>query len=243
MKQRGMLSRTNDETKRRVIMLYQRGHSQLYIEDALSMTRKTIRRILEDNNIKRTSLEQTIYHHLESTLREDAFDVVDDDVAYWLGFMYADGYITNPNTHTSFGILLKESDVGHLEKFKDFLKAPNKIYHRQDGEYGNVKIYIGSQRLHAQLMRWGFTTNKSYDASPPEVFKYNRHFWRGVVDGDGYLGVVNGMWRIHLCGTPSMVEGFRTFLIYSGVDTDAQVAKTKGKELYTFCLAGNESCV
>ena len=118
------------------------------------------------------------------------------------------------------------------------MKAPNKIWHRHDGKYGNVKIAIGSQRLHAQLMRWGFTQNKSYDATPPEVLKYNRHFWRGVVDGDGYLGTTNDRKIIHLCGTKDMVEAFRTFLAYSGVNTDAQVAKTKGKELHTFCIAG-----
>jgi len=235
----GSLQRTSLDKAEQIIELYSKGHSQSYIEKELNTTKKTIRSILLRKGILRTKEEQTKYIHLDTTLREDAFDLIDDDSAYWLGFMYADGYITNPETTTAIGILLKESDIHHLEKFKEFLKAPQKIYH--DEKYGNVKIKIGSQRLHQKLMDWGFTNNKSYDAKPPEFLKYNRHFWRGMIDGDGYVGIVNSYPRIHLCGTKEIVDGFKDFIIQSGIITEANVRKENDKELHTFYVTSEKA--
>jgi len=233
MKQKGLLSRTTNETKQKVLELYQKGHSQTYIENALHMTRKTIRNILNSQGfIIRTKSEQSDFYHMESTLRENAFDLVTDEMAYWLGFLYADGYITNPETHFNVGVLLKESDIGHLEKLKEFLKAPQKIRH--DIKYKNAGFRVGSKKLHASLMRWGFTTNKSYDAAVPEVMRYNRHFWRGIVDGDGYMGNIREKPRMQLCGTKDIVEGFKSFLNLSGVQTEYKVKKHPQKSLHIF---------
>ena len=54
------------------------------------------------------------------------FDVIDtEEKAYWLGFIYADGYVTK----TVFGIKLKDSDTCHLEKLKSALKSEHSIGH------------------------------------------------------------------------------------------------------------------
>ena len=239
MKLKGTLSRTTLETTQKVIELYQQGFSQNHLERTLHMTRKTIRTILENEGIKRTKSGQSFHHHLTSTLRENAFDVLNDETAYWLGFLYADGYITNPEQANVIGVLLQEGDFKHIEKFKDFLKAPQNIYY--DKKNKSVKLKLGSQRLHQTLQNWGFTHNKSYDAKPPEVLKYNRHFWRGVIDGDGHLGIHTTKWgtypRVSICGTKEMVEGFKDFLLLSGVDTDAKVLKEKDRELHTFTVS------
>ena len=48
------------------------------------------------------------------------FDTIDtEEKAYWLGFMYADGYVQNNGN--SVELSLKGSDVEHLEKFRVFL--------------------------------------------------------------------------------------------------------------------------
>lgn len=232
MKKGGLLSRTTNETKNKVIELYQKGYSQNYLESTLCMTRKTIRTILDSEGIKRTKKEQHVHYHITSTLRENAFDFVSDEMAYWLGFIYADGYVTNPKDHYTIGILLKESDKPQLEKFKEFLKAPQSVYHYP--KFKQTCFKIGSQRLHGALLRWGITHHKSYDAMVPEVMRYNRHFWRGVIDGDGYLGNVNDKPRMQLCGTLDMVENYKKFLILSGVQSEYKVKKHPEKSLYIF---------
>lgn len=65
-------------------------------------------------------------HHNELKFDNTVFDSIDtEEKAYWLGFLYADG-----NVHSTANIVslsLKLSDINHLEKFKTFLKATNKI--------------------------------------------------------------------------------------------------------------------
>ncbi len=53
-------------------------------------------------------------------INENVFDNIDtEEKAYWLGFLYADGYVTYKNYTIGLGVALK--DIDHLRKFKDFL--------------------------------------------------------------------------------------------------------------------------
>lgn len=239
------LKNTHQKTIDAVLLLYGKGHSQNYIERELRMTRKTIRTILSTYGTVRNKSEQSYYHHITSTLREDAFDIINDEVAYWIGFLYADGYITNPENCYNMGLLLKGDDKPHVEKFKEFLKAPQEI---RSGEtilngktFFNVSMKVGSQRLHKRLQELGFSHNKSYDAKPPEFLKYNRHFWRGVIDGDGFLGIVGKRehYRLYLCGTVDIVSGFKEFLLKSGIFTNAQIIRKKNSSLHIFQIGDN----
>ena len=48
------------------------------------------------------------------------FDVIDtEEKAYWLGFMYADGYITSKSFRIGLSLAIK--DIEHLRKFNAFL--------------------------------------------------------------------------------------------------------------------------
>ena len=59
---------------------------------------------------------------MPSTFDEHSFDVIDtEEKAYWLGFLYADGNVSN--TKNEVGITLQSSDIKHLYKFKTFLKS------------------------------------------------------------------------------------------------------------------------
>ena len=241
------LARLSKEKAEEIIKLYMEGRSQTYIEKELKCTKKTIRSVLSRKGILRTKEEQTKYIHVGTTLREDAFDIIDDTSAYWLGFLYADGYITNPENTTAIGLQLKKSDTIQVEKFKEFLKAPQNIFFGettlQDKTYEYVKLKIGSQRLHARLTELGFTHNKSNDATPPEFLKYNRHFWRGVIDGDGYVGIVDGYPRVHICGTKATVQGLKDFVIQSGIPTEQVVRKENDKSLHTFYVGSEKAKV
>ena len=50
------------------------------------------------------------------------FDVIDtEEKAYWLGFIYADGYISSIDK-AGFEIALKAEDSNHLHKFNRFME-------------------------------------------------------------------------------------------------------------------------
>ena len=69
------------------------------------------------------------------TLNENFFETIDtEDKAYWLGFIYADGYITKSKTgQHNLGIKLSIKDLAHLQKFALDIKTnkPIGIYKEQ----------------------------------------------------------------------------------------------------------------
>ena len=71
------------------------------------------------------------------------------------------------------------------------------------------------------LREYGFVPRKCFTAEIKEVQEYNRHVWRGLIDGDGSLGVyerknMNGTIRripyISVTGDLIVCLQFRSFL-------------------------------
>ena len=129
-------------------------------------------------------------------VKEDVFDVIDsEEKAYWLGFLYADGCLTpikggkKPRYFIEIGI--QASDKEHLEKFNRFLGANWKISYRK--KTNSYRISVGNKHLYMGLIDKGCVPNKSLsltfpnsDQVPTHLIK---HFVRGYIDGDGYIGI------------------------------------------------------
>ena len=130
---------------------------------------------------------------------EHYFDQIDDEhKAYWLGFIWADGYmaIRNRDGRTSyeFKLSLKEEDNGHLEKFNNDLEGNYSIkFYKQNtsfGEYAESRLLITNQHFGRTLVgKYGLIPHRS-DCSkilhniPSDLI---RHFIRGLIDADGYF--------------------------------------------------------
>lgn len=119
-----------------------------------------------------------------------------EEEAYWLGFLYADGSITdgyNENTKEfkyALEVDLKESDVEHIEKLKRFLGSKRKISFRTKTK--SCRIIINSKKLIENLLKIGFVKNKTYNYCFDKIFnnipkEYKKDFIRGFFDGDGYF--------------------------------------------------------
>lgn len=156
------------------------------------------------------------------TLDEGYFESIDSETkAYWLGFITADGCVqtgvagANGWVRNQLSVKLKESDVGHLEKLKSALsaEAPVRFVPQATCSAAAVEIAVTSERLVESLIRLGVGPRKSLTVQPwsgPEDLM--RHYWRGMVDGDGTLVRHPGerdKWHIRFLGTKSSVEAFR----------------------------------
>ena len=110
-----------------------------------------------------------------------AFRHIDnEEAAYWLGFLYADGSV-NWIARTVVLIIV---DKDHLDKFQTFLRSD---YNIKFNEKRNIyQLIISSIELIRDLMNHGCVPGKtkrlSFPTIPPE---YQRHFIRGFFDGDG----------------------------------------------------------
>ena len=72
--------------------------------------------------LRECGIETNKYH--KPKFNENIFDIIDtEEKAYWLGFIFADGYIETPkpNMKYTFEICLSCKDKHHLEKFNIFM--------------------------------------------------------------------------------------------------------------------------
>lgn len=127
----------------------------------------------------------------DSDIKENIFDNINtEEKAYWLGFLYADGYISKDGV---IELGLQERDLEHIKKFKKFLNSKNKICYRKNTK--SYRLSFRNKHMVKSLKDKGVINNKSLILTYPDesiLPKYlTRHFIRGFFDGDGYLGIKN----------------------------------------------------
>lgn len=145
-------------------------------------------------------------------VREGAFDAVTPEAAYWIGFLMADGSISDDGV---LALGLAEADAAHVEAFRVFLGASNPVHtytHRGGFKPGArlAEFRVQSPRLAEALARHGVTPRKQtrqralWLGDDPD-------FWRGVMDGDGciYAGRAPA---VILCGSYGLMEQFKDFV-------------------------------
>lgn len=131
--------------------------------------------------------------------------------AYWLGFMYTDGCLSTRGY--SVRLTLKSTDFGHVEDFARYMGSQKPIYFGTDGKgHKRATFAAGTRVVHSNLVRQGCTPQKTWTITPwvgPSHLM--RHFWRGCVDGDGWVAV-GKQTHLGLCGNEAMVRGFARFV-------------------------------
>ena len=203
-----------------------------YLETGISLTKMSekyeISRSILTNRFKKLGVE-IVNRQNEVKFDESVFDLIDsEEKAYWLGFIYADGYI-DANKFI-FEISLKGSDKEHLEKFNKFMKHKDKnhvkISNSKCGDkcFERCRWYVSNKHLWNILNSYGCTPNKSLTLEFPNflIFKYDhliRHFIRGYFDGDGSFS----RYLLKTCVNPHIqIIGTHAFLIkileYSQLD-------------------------
>jgi intein-encoded DNA endonuclease-like protein len=111
------------------------------------------------------------------------------DMAYILGFLYADGNIVKTKRGTHY-ISFYTADRDLLVSVAEIMELPHKISERKS-ETGSVyRIQIGSREMFNDLVKIGLTPNKSLRMDLPVIPKqYEGDFVRGFFDGDGNIWV------------------------------------------------------
>lgn len=128
----------------------------------------------------------------------DYFSNIDTpEKAYWLGFIFADGFIGKNNSSERFGISLSKVDEEHLYKFKNAINSthPIRTYKVSNGYKVGVdycRIIIAEKKIVDDLIKQGCVYHKTDILEPPNIPKILRRHWiRGYMDGDGSIIVHN----------------------------------------------------
>lgn len=152
-------------------------------------------------------------------MKEDIFQQIqDDNTAYWLGFIAADGSLFEERYKLQIGLSSKDRE--HLEKFKLFLNSDNSITDRMT-KSSNNKFYASSyftiqnQNIYNDLSQYNIIPNKSYQninflSYIPD--KYKIPFLIGIFDGDGWFTNTERTINFGFCGNQNMVITFHQYL-------------------------------
>ena len=119
-----------------------------------------------------------------------AFSTKTPEMEYWTGFLMADGsvYRRKETQQAILKVTLHRKDEKHIEKLREFLQTGYRIFRYNNNSNTPVsELRIPSQQIVDDLSQYGVIPRKSMNA---EVFMLqdSADFWRGVMDGDGYLG-------------------------------------------------------
>jgi intein-encoded DNA endonuclease-like protein len=123
----------------------------------------------------------------------DFFKTWTHDMAYVLGCFAADGNIIKTKRGTHF-ISLSSADFEILISIGEVLGSDHKISERQSVIGSEYRIQISSKEIYSDLLKLGFSENKSNRMRMPVVPQsYIPDFLRGYFDGDGnvWVGYMN----------------------------------------------------
>lgn len=192
--------------KDKIIELYNKGTSMREISRLFdNIHYNTIKKILVAEGIILRGRHQS---RLNDTRQEDIFAQIDtEEKAYWLGFIAADGCISN----NVFTITLKESDISHLEKLQIFFKSIIKPVLIVENKSCRLDIYCHS--IIQDLQKWGITERKSLSLLPPLAIPEEFHYdWiRGYYDGDGGISYSkkSNRWQSYFTSTKEVLLWIR----------------------------------
>jgi hypothetical protein len=218
----------NDIDDDEVVRLYDSGLSQAALALMFGVTQTCIGTRLRKRGVSIRPKTALRIH----SLRETAFDVITEQSAYWLGFLMADGSVTSSKGKNAVSVCASVKDFSHLDALRKWLHAtcPVTRYISKCSNGALVKMCVfrfSSERIVAALARYGVVPTKSLTAKVSNDLKTDRHFWRGVLDGDGCLGIY-GMSTplVHLSGSLYLCQQFAGFASQSlGLKYRARVTK------------------
>ncbi len=125
-------------------------------------------------------------------VKESYFEVINNQSAYWLGFLFADGNVYRGKQGYKLTLRLSKKDYSHLKLFKKHIGSNNNIKFEvrnlKSKKYECVSLVISSKKLVLDLIKLGCIPNKSLILKRPNLKpKFIKHFIRGYFDGDGCL--------------------------------------------------------
>ena len=171
----------------------------------------------------------------------DYFHVIDnDEKAYWLGFIAADGTVDDRLRRYSLTIDLQPRDLHWLRRFRDTLAPGAAITQHSERSYS---VSIGSKELVGDIVRLGIGRRKSYHLTWPTVpEQFATTFLLGYFDGDGSFTPRTGRrdYQWLLLGTLDFLRVAREYIQkYVGVALKEPVRAHKRTSPHLYRISAN----
>lgn len=190
-----------------LIERYQGGESTEKIALDFPFGRDVILKVLRDFDVHIKTRKENRFS-MGFTINESAFsDASEPECAYFYGWLLTDGTLTKRKYGHQVSISIKSTDYKILESLSKYVGNGCSIKYRErldkrTGKVYNTCSYSFSQHfIMERLLKFGLTERKSTREYSPKSFEMNRDFWRGVLEGDGYLSKLKDSTRMQICGS------------------------------------------
>jgi len=167
-------------------------------------------------------------------------DFSKEEDSYFYGLLLSDGNISSKgNTIT---LRLQETDKYMIEKLKNYIGCSNKISKYTKDTHVSYALSFSSYTIKERLLSQNFTPRKSTKEKLPNFdWLSDRHFWRGMIDGDGSLYYNKNSPKLNMCGSKEILEGFNKFCQVNCFTKPKKLYETKVDNFFTVLYAGEEA--
>ena len=253
--------KVNIEIEKETIKLYLNYHSCGVIANRLGISKITARNILKRNNIQIRNPSVRCKKYVCDYLYFKKIDSLEK--AYFLGLLYADGWINRLNGEPyGFGISLSGDDeLDLLNKFKKVLNYSGNIYKKKKIKESNKQAYtlnVNNREIAKDLIDLGCVPAKSLILKFPTENQVPRnlihHFIRGYIEGDGAISFKkDNRLLIGIVSSNDFSLSFKKYIedklnVYVGIykrsnNYEIKICGNNALKLLQFIYDNNEVCL
>lgn len=157
---------------------------------------------------------------------------------YWLGFLLADGTVITGEKigNPQIALVLSDRDTEHVKKFVEFMGVPTNFNTNSYNGHGRARGTFRSQKIADNLANFGVCPNKTHTAKVDDRVNNNRHFWRGLIDGDGSVGTDSKNYpEITLTGTKKVCASFLNNVVQKITNSSCSVINNGDSKRVVVC--------
>lgn len=225
-----------------ICLQYQNGVSRTKLKKKYNCSDSAILRILKNAGLHIRSIKETNISHYDLNL--DFFRNQSSDLAYFLGFMAADGGVHKKENFIYLELQTSDKEILERINFTIGNSRPVKDYISQRG-YKNSKLYFYNKEVKEILKDYHIVPNKTYDSSfgfPDKIEKkYLPDYLRGFTDGDGSFKQTGNSptWQID-SASKKFIEDWKEYLDEIGIFCSISVNQKTNVKLYRLYCYGYE---
>lgn len=241
-KRQMQLEKCNQLDTNLIVKMYEEGKTILGIANELNVSNSAIKARLKESNVHiRTNSEA----HKKYNEDYEYFNNIDTyDKAYLLGFICADGYVTDRNV-LGIGLAIKDKDMVYW--FQKQMKTDKPVQEKLDEKYPSALLEIQNEKLTKVLNNYGIIPNKTLVLDIGSVIQKANiskelipAFLLGYFDGDGGVYKTLGasfttQYSCSVTGTLETCEYFKKYFNDIGFITKRH---DDNKNNYTYQIGG-----
>lgn len=182
------------------------------------------------------------------TVNADFFEAIDtQEKAYWLGFIFGDGYISEKAPWT---VILTSVDQEHILRFANTVHYTGNIAKAKGGYEGSkeqARLTICRKKMCQDIRKYGRKSNN--DGIPQLASHLMPHYIRGYFDADGSVFLANttastnkkkyAYLNAQIIGNIPFIHQLKE--LFKGLGITSTIKASKSESMIYLCIAGGHN--